>query len=231
MQLFDDLKDRRQRIDVAKKEAINFIKKRHDDPIGIVIFAADALSHCPLTLDKQILTRIVQKTKLGMINPSGTSLGTGLATSVNKLKHSKSKSKIIILLTDGQPTPHTEQVSVDTAIDLAKQFGIKIYSIAIGNKKGAFVQSAFGFIEKVPDSVDESLLKKIAQQTGGKYFRANNPNDMKQIYETINKLEKTEYQTNLFSRYYEAFATFIWPILLLLFLNLFLTLFTWRGIA
>lgn len=230
MQIFDDLKDRISRIDVAKREAIRFIKKRPDDPIGIVVFGADSISRCPLTLDKSMLTEIVTKIRLGVINPSGTSLGTGIATAVNKLKNSKAKSKIIILLTDGQPTPHTEKVSVDTALKLAKQFDIKIYTIGIGNKKGAYVTSAFGFVEKVPDSVDENLLKKIAGETNGKFFRANNPKDIKTIYDTIDKLEKTDYQTNLFSRYYEAFATFVWIILLLFALELFLSLFIWRGI-
>lgn len=231
MRLFDDIKDRRQRIDVAKQEAIRFIDKRTDDPIGIVIFAADAVSRCPLTLDKTILRSITRGLRLGVINPNGTSLATGLATAVNKLKGSKAKSKIIILLTDGQPTPQTELVTIDTALDLAKKLDIKIYTIGVGNKKGGYVQSAFGFIEQVPDSIDEQLLRKIARETNGRYFRGNNPRELKEIYETINKLEKTEYETDLFSRYYEAFSSFIWVILLLVFTELLLSLFIWRGIA
>ena len=231
MQIFDDMNDRRPRIDVAKQEAVRFVRKRTDDPIGVVIFAADAISRCPLTLDKSILTDVIKKTQLGFINPSGTSLGTGIATAINKLKNSKAKSKIIILLTDGQPTPNTEKVPVETSLKLAKQFGIKIYTIGIGNKKGAYVNSAFGFVEKIPDSVDENLLKKIARETNGKFFRANNSQDMKKIYDTIDKLEKTKYETNLFSRYYEAFATFVWLIVFLFALELFLTLFIWRGIS
>jgi len=211
MQLFDDIKDRRQRINVAKQEAARFVKKRTNDPIGIVIFGADAISQCPLTLDKNILQKLIFNIKIGMINHNGTSIGTGIATAINKLKKSKAKSKIIILLTDGRPTPPTEKVTVETAIDLAKQFGVKIYAIAVGNR-------------------DERLLKKIAQQTKGKFFRANNPTEMKQIYDTINKLETTEYQTDIFSRYYEAFAIFIWPLLILLFAQFFLKLFVWRGL-
>lgn len=230
MQLFDDLKDRRTRIDVAKKEAVKFVKKRLDDPIGVVIFGADAISHCPLTLDKSVLTEIIEGIRLGVINARGTSIGTGVSTAINKLRQSKAKSKIIILLTDGQPTPETELVSVDTAIELAKKFGIKIYSVGIGNRKGAYVNSAFGFVERVPDSVDENLLKKMARATNGRYFRASSPKDMKLIYEKIDELEKTEYNTNLFSRYYEAFASFFWILLLFVFAELLLSLFVWRGI-
>jgi len=227
MQLFDDLKDRRQRITVAKQEAANFVKKRTSDPIGIVIFGADAISQCPLTLDKNILQKLIYNIKIGTLNQNGTSLGTGIATAVNKLKKSKAKSKIIILLTDGRPTPPTETVSVETAISLAKQFGIKIYAIAVGNRAGGYGAGAFGIIQKQPDSVDEGLLKKIAQQTNGKFFRANNPQEMRQIYDTIDKLETTEYQTDVFSRYYEAFSLFVWPLLLLLFFQFFLKLFVW----
>ena len=231
MQLFDDLQDQRQRIDVAKEEALRFIEKRVDDQIGIVIFAADSICNAPLTLDKSILKSIVNETKLGIINQIGTSLGTGLATSINKLRHSKAKSKIIILLTDGCPTPHTEKVSVDTALILAKQRNIKIYTVGIGNENGGYVKSAFGRIHREPDNVDERLLQKIATETGGKFFRANNPKDMKFIYETINELEKTSYKTNIFSRYHEAFSSFLWLLLLLLLGELFLKLFVWRGLA
>jgi len=230
MRCFDSLSDQRQRITVAKEEAIKFVTKRPDDPIGIVIFGADAVSQCPLTLDKTILKKLIQNIKLGIINPNGTSLASGIATTVNKLKNSKAKSKIIILLTDGQPTPETDPIPIQTALDLAKEYKVRIYTIAIGNKNGGYITSAFGFVERVPDSVDEQLLKTIAQQTNGRFFRANRPNDMKRIYAVINKLEKTEYETNLFSQYYEAFASFIWIVLLLFALQLLLQLFWWRGI-
>jgi len=231
MQFFDDLQDRRQRIAIAKQEAINFIRKRTDDPIGVVIFGADAISRCPLTLHKVILTNIIHEINLGIIDPSGTSLGTGIATAINKLKPSKSKTKIIIILTDGRPSEETEKISVDTALELAKQFKIKIYTIAIGNKNGGYVHSAFGYIQQVPDSINEQLLQKIATQTGGKFFRANNPKEMKMIYDTINKLEKTKYETNLFSRYYEAFSSFIWFFIVMLIIEFLLKLVIWRGIS
>ena len=228
MQIFDDLKDRRSRVEVAKAEAINFIKKRLDDPIGIVIFAKDAISRCPLTLDKKILTQVVGELELGYINPDGTSLGTGLATAVNRLRKSKAKTKIIILLTDGQPT--LEKIEPDVAIDLAKQFGIKVYTIGIGNEQGGYIQHPFAGIQRIENNIDSKLLKRIAQQTGGTFFRANNPKQMKEIYNKIDKLEKTEYQTDIFHKYYEAFLNFIWILLLIFGLELFLRMFVWPGI-
>ncbi|MBU1007823.1 VWA domain-containing protein [Candidatus Dependentiae bacterium] len=231
MQLFDDLQDRRQRIAIAKKEAINFVKKRPEDQIGIVIFGAEAIARCPLTLDKEILIKIIDNTNLGIISPSGTSLATGLATTITKLKNSKAKNKIIILLTDGQPTPETESVSIETALELAKKFQTKIYTVAIGNKRGGYGQNSFGFVQQIPDSVNELLLQNIAQQTGGKFFRANNPKEMRAIYNTINKLEKTQYETSLFSRHYEAFASFIWFFLFLLCFELLFRLFIWRELV
>ena len=216
------------RIDVAKKEAINFIEKRPDDPIGIVIFGKDALSRAPLTLDKKVLKRIVRTINLGIINPNYTSMGTGIATAINKLKRSQSKNKIIILLTDGKPTAETDKIPIETALKLAKKFKIKIYTVAIGNKNGGYVSSSFGLVQQVPDSIDENLLKNISNQTGGQFFRANSPKEMKKIYETINRLEKTKYETSMFSKYYEAIRSFIWLPMLLLMAELILKLFLWR---
>ena len=227
MRVFDDIKDRRSRIQVAKDEAIKFIEKRIDDPIGIVIFGKDALSRCPLTLDKDILKQVVGELELGFINPDGTSLGTGLATSVNRLRKSQAKSKVIILLTDGEPTP--ERIEPDVAIDLAQQFGIKVYTVGIGNENGGYIIHPMLGVHRIGASIDAQLLQKIAQKTGGKFFRANNPQQMREIYNTIDSLEKTEYQTDIFHKYYEAFLSFIWFILLLFGLELFLKLFIWRG--
>jgi len=228
MQVFDDLKDRRSRIQVAKDEAIRFIKKRTNDPIGLVIFAKDALSLCPLTLDKNILKESVGKLELGYISPQGTSLGTGLATAVNRLRKSKAKSRIIVLLTDGEPTP--EKIDPDIAIALAKEFGIKVYTVGIGNEKGGFVKHPFFGIQKVDFKIDLSLLKKIAKQTGGQFFRANSPAQMRRIYNRIDQLEKTEYQTDIFHKYHEAFFSFIWILLLLIGFELLLKFWFWRGI-
>jgi len=228
MQVFDDQHDRRSRMQVAKDEAIRFIEKRTDDPIGVVIFAKDAISSCPLTLDKHILKEVVGKLEIGYINPDGTSLGTGLATAVNRLRKSKAKSKIIVLLTDGEPTP--EKIDPEIATTLAKEFGIKVYTIGIGNPKGGFIKHPLFGIQRVGFSINVPLLKKIAQQTGGKFFRASNPAQLRQIYDTIDRLEKTEYQTDIFNRFYEAFLSFIWIFLLLFGLELVFRFWLWRGL-
>lgn len=229
MQLFDDVKDRRPRIDVAKQEAIRFINKRTNDPIGIVVFGADTLSLAPLTLDKQMLKNVIGTLQLGVINPNGTFLGTGLATAVNRLKNSQAKSKIIILLSDGEPTPH-EKIDPDTALDLASSQGIKIYTIGIGNQEGGYMIGPFGNVQTMGARLNTMLLEKIAQKTGGVFFKAHNPQDMRAIYDKIDQLERTSYETNMFHRYYEAFGYFMWVVMLLFAVETFLRLWLWRGI-
>ncbi len=228
MMWFDDIKDQRPRVEVAKNEAIRFIEKRTNDPIGLVIFGKEALSRCPLTLDKNILKDIVAQLEVGTIDPDGTWLGTGLATAVNRLRTSKAKSKIIILLTDGAPTPN-EKITPMMATEMAAQLGIKVYAIAIGNENGGFLNHPFG-IQRASDTVNIPLLKSIAEKTGGQFFRANNAKDMRVVYNKIDALERTAYQTNIFHRYYEAFSYFIWIVLLFLGIELIGKLFVWRGV-
>lgn len=229
MAIFDDLKDRRPRIMVAKDEAIRFIEKRHNDPIGLVIFARDALSRSPLTLDKNFLKELVGSLELGIIDPNGTSLGTGLALAVNRLKKSESKSKIIILLTDGEPTPD-EKIEPDIAIDLAQQYNIKVYTIGIGNENGGFIIDPVFGIRRAQTKLNIELLQKIAQKTGGQFFKADKPQDMRTIYNTIDTLEKTDYKTNLFQHYHEAFLSFIWILVLLCAVEFIMRFFVWRGV-
>lgn len=230
MQLFDDLGDRRTRIEVAREEAIRFIEKRLDDPIGVVIFAKDVLTRCPLTLDKIILKELVGSLELGLIDENATSLGTGLATAVSRLRTSKAKSRIIVLLTDGAPTP-PERIDVSVAMNLAQQAGIKVYTIGIGNEKGGYINHPFFGIRQVAEqSLNVGLLQKIADTTGGKFFKANKPSDMRTIYDTIDRLEKTEYETNIFHNYYEAFLSYIWWVVLLFVAELLLRFFVFRGV-
>jgi Ca-activated chloride channel family protein len=229
MEFFDDPQDRRMRIDVAKEEAIRFVEKRTNDPIGLVLFAKDAISRCPLTLDKHILKELIGGIKLGIIDPQATSLGTGLATAVNRLKKSKAKSKAIILLTDGQPSP--EKISPATAVELAKQYNIKVYTIGIGNESGGFMMHPIFGTQSAQTTIDEELLKSIATQTGGASFLARNQKEMRTIYNTIDKLETTELETNVFHTFYEAFEYFIWLLLGLFFFELLIRLTILRGLV
>jgi Ca-activated chloride channel family protein len=229
MQLFDDQHDRRMRVEVAKAEAIRFIEKRSSDPIGLVLFAKDAISRCPLTLDKHILKELVGSIEIGLLDPDGTALGTGLATAVNRLKTSKAKSRIIILLTDGEPS--AEKIAPETAIELAQQHQIKVYTIGIGNDQGGFIMHPLFGLQSGQTRVNVPLLKTIAHKTGGEFFLAHNPKEMRSVYEKIDTLEKTEIQTDIFHTFYEAFAYFIWLFLALFFFELLLRISIWRGIA
>ncbi len=229
MELFDDAQDRRMRVDVAKAEAIRFIEKRTNDPIGLVLFANDAISRCPLTLDKHILKELVGSVQIGLLDPQGTALGTGLATAVNRLKNAKAKSKIIILLTDGEPSP--EKIPPETAIELAQQHKIKVYTIGIGNDQGGFFMHPLFGLQSGQTKVNTTLLKTIAEKTGGEFFLARNPKEMRSVYEKIDRLEKTDMQTDIFHTFYEAFESFIWLFLALFFFELLLRITIWRGVA
>ncbi len=227
MQLFDDLKDQRSRIDVAKTEAVKFIEKRENDPVGLVLFANESVSRCPLTLDKKMLHSIVDDTELGVINPEGTMIAKALIMALNRLKHSKAKSKIIILITDGEPTPG--DLNPRAAIELAKKFGIKIYTIGIGGDGGFFKHPMFG-IQRYGVGLNTDLLSTLAEQTGGKFFEARRSQEMGKIYDEIDKLEKTEYETDVYHKYYDVFMPFLWALICLFCLELFLARFLWFGV-
>jgi Ca-activated chloride channel homolog len=230
MEAFDDLKDRRTRISVAKKEAIKFVDKRASDPIGLVLFGAEAISRCPLTLDKAVLKDIIGSIELGVVDHRATALGTGLAVAINRLKNSKARSRIVVLLTDGIPTSEVDRIDPMHAIDLAKQLGIKVYTVGIGGENGVgYLDTQFMGVQAQKMPLNVPLLEKIARETGGQFFRAKNPTDMGMIYDKIDLLEKTEIETNLFHNYYEAFLHFIWLIFLLIALEYGLRLFVWRG--
>ncbi|MGD1997606.1 MAG: VWA domain-containing protein [Candidatus Dependentiae bacterium] len=229
MRVFDDLKDRTTRIEAAKREALDFIEMRHNDPIGVVLFGAEAFSKVPLTLDKELLKDVVKDLQLGDVDPNGTAMMTALATAINRLRDSESKSKVIVLLTDGMPSD--EELKPDVIINLAKQFGIKVYTLGVGNKDRAYDYDMFGRVTPERTVIDEKLLRSLAQETGGHFFRVYTPADLKKAYAKIDALEKTQYNTTLYHNYYEAFATFIWWILLLFFLELFLRYVVWRGLS
>jgi len=219
--------EKKSRFEVAKKEALRFIEKREHDPIGMVIFGADAVSRCPMTLDKTILRSIIKELKIGTVNPQGTVLSLATMTAANRLKDSKSKNKVIILLTDGEPTRKDE--SPKMAIDIAKKLGAKIYTVGIGSDKQQYARDFWGRVVRMP-KVNSKLLKRMAKETGGKFFMAKNPKDMRRIYETIDTLEKTEYETEIYSKYFDIFMPFVWALFIILLFELFFALFIWFGV-
>ena len=229
MQLFDDISDPRMRIDVAKQEALRFIEKRENDQIGLVLFGSVAVSRCPLTLDKHILKEIINETKIGVIPPDGTFLATGLATAINRLKNSKSKSKVIILLTDGAPTG--DDLEPDVPIKIAKELGIKVYTVGVGAEEGGMTRHPLFGVRRIPEGgLNKKLLEYIAIETGGQFFEAKNPYQMKLVYDTIDKLETTEYETIVFSRYQDYFEPLLWAGLIIIVLETLLKMFVWFGL-
>lgn len=223
MRFQDDQDDPRTRLEVAKDEAIRFIDKRDNDAIGLALFANDALSRVPLTMDKKLLKKVVEELYLGFINPDGTLLFTGVLTAANRLKHSKAKSKIMILLTDGEPTDG--DMSPQVVVEILQQLGIKVYTIGVGNDRPSYVHTLMG-LQMVP-GVNKDVLEYLAKSTGGKYFLAKNPRDMRTIYDTINALETSEQEVPIFSKWYDVAFSVIWFILALLVFEVLLATFVW----
>ncbi|TRZ45878.1 vWA domain-containing protein [Robertkochia solimangrovi] len=195
------------RLTALKKVAANFIKERRNDRIGLVVYSGESFTKTPITSDKAIVLRSLEDIKFGQLE-DGTAIGMGLATAVNRLKESKAKSKVIILLTDG--VNNSGFIEPATAAELAVEFGIKAYTIGIGtngqaetpvgyNLDGSF---RYGFRNV---EIDEDLLQNIAEQTGGKYFRATNNEKLSEIYEEINKLEKTDIEEIKYYNKHEMF--------------------------
>lgn len=207
MQCFDDVQDQRPRFEVAKTEAIKFIERQENNQVGLVVFGRDAVSRCPLTLDKKILTELITNLELGAINPQGTVLGVAIAMAARRLQQSKSKTKIMIVLTDGEPTPELD-LDPQKAIELAKKFGIKIYTIGIGDEHGGLFRDPLFGIRSMGFRLNTQLLRSIADQTGGRYFEAQKPHELHHIYATIDLLEKSEHEATIFSTYYELLFPF-----------------------
>ena len=226
MQAYDDLKDLRTRIDVAKAEAIKFVQKRLNDQIGLVIFAKEVLARCPLTLDKNVLKDIISDVKLGMIDYTSTKISVALLTALNRLAVSDAKTKIIILLTDGQPSP--DDINPEQAVELAKKLGVKIYTVGIGSERGGFhIDQTFGVAVNIGYQLNKELLEKIAQETGGSFFQASSPKQMEEIYGTIDKLEKNEFESPIYANYFEMCMPFLFCALFLLICEILITTFVW----
>ena len=210
------------RLDALKNVAAKFIKGRPNDRIGLVEYAGESYTKTPITSDKSIVLNSLEDIKYNTIIEGGTAIGMGLATSVNRLKDSKAKSKVIILLTDG--VNNSGVLNPKIASELAVEFGIKVYTIGIGTNGMAMspVQilpnGRFQY-GRVQVEIDEDLLKDIAKVTGGKYFRATNNQKLEQIYAEINKLEKTEIDEIKYTTYDEHFRPFVWIAAALLLLE------------
>ena len=197
------------RLTAVKAVVREFISKRKDDRIGLVVFGTMAFAQAPLTLDHQVLLKFLGDVKIGMAGPE-TAIGDAIGVTVNRLKSIKSKSKIAILLTDGSNT--AGDIEPRIAAKAAKSLGIKFYTIGAGGEGG--VTSFLGFNVKTRAApIDEKTLKYLAEMTGGQYFRAKDTGDLVRIYETINKLEKTEAETQIFRNFEEKYADFLLPAL------------------
>ena len=193
------------RLEAGKNIAIDFIKDRPDDRIGLVIFSGEAFTQCPLTIDHDVLINLFKDIKNGMVD-DGTAIGMGLATAVNRLKDSEAKSKVVILLTDG--SNNGGSIPPLTAADIAKKFNIRVYTVGIGKKGYALypIQTPYGVkYQEVKVDVDEVTLNKIANTTGGKYFRATDNEKLKGIYEQIDKLEKAKIDVTQYHKKTECF--------------------------
>ena len=196
---------RPDRLEASKNIATEFISGRPYDRIGLVVFSGESFTQCPLTTDHAVLINLLREIQSGMIE-DGTAIGMGLATAVNRIKDSKAKSKVIILLTDG--VNNRGEIAPATAAGIAKTFGIRVYTIGVGTQGMAPypVQTPYGIqYQDMPVEIDEAILQEIAQNTGGKYFRATDNDKLIQVYREIDKLEKSKIDVRQFSRKEEKF--------------------------
>lgn len=209
--LAKDLKP--NRMEALKDVASKFVENRPNDRIGIVAYAGEAYTKTPVTSDKAIVQEAIREIKFDNVLQDGTAIGMGLSTAVNRLKDSKAKSKVIILLTDG--VNNSGFIEPEMASQIAKEFGIKVYTVGIGSNGMALFPYALApngdFLYKnMKVEIDEQLMKNIATNTGGKYFRASSNSKLESIYNEINKLETTEIEELKFYDYDEKFRPFIW---------------------
>ena len=209
--LAEDLKP--NRIEAAKEVASEFISGRPNDNIGLTIFAGEAFTQCPMTVDHASLLNLLRNVRTdiaarGLIQ-DGTAIGMGLANAITRLKNSKTKSKVIILLTDG--SNNMGDISPMTAAQIAQSMGIRVYTIAVGtNKVAPYPMPVGGTVQyvNIPVDIDTKTLSDIAATTEGNFYRATNTKELKRIYQDIDKLEKTKMNVKKFSKHYEAYQPF-----------------------
>ncbi len=206
------------RLEVSKRVASDFVSKREHDRIGLSVFSGEAFTQCPLTTDHRVVKEFLAGLRCGLLE-DGTAIGMGLATAVNRLKESESKSKVVILLTDG--VNNAGYIKPLTASEIAREFAVKVYTIGVGSTGDALTPVSrrsdgkyiFGLARV---EIDEELLAEIATMTGGKYFRATSAESLERIYAEIDQLEKTEIEVTTLKRYSEEFHHFaLWGLILL----------------
>lgn len=227
MACFDDMKDRRTRITIAKEEAVRFVEKRYNDAIGLVVFGSYAMMRCPLTPDKSMLRKMIQSISMNNNDQihTETVISQAVITAARHLQKSTAASRIIILLTDGEPSPNDFPAS--EAIAIAKAFNIKVYTIGIGNNGLSMQEHPLFGIMKYQNNFDTELLKALANQTGGKFFDVKKIQDVAKIYDEIDSLEKSKYQDNVYTKYHDFFIPILWLILILVCSELILSTFVW----
>jgi Ca-activated chloride channel family protein len=229
---FEVGRERLSRLAMAKEVLKKFIEKRPNDRIGIVAFATQAYIASPLTLDHEFLLQNLARLELGTIENNRTAIGSALSTAINRLRELKSKSKIVILMTDGQN--NAGKVAPLTVAEAAQTLGVKVYTIGVGTRGEAPMPAGRNpytgktVYRMMPVDIDEDTLQKIAQMTGGKYYRADNSQKFQAIYAEIDKLERTEAEVKKFAHHDELFAWVITPGLGLLLLEVLLRHTIWR---
>ncbi len=210
------------RLEAAKEVAAEFVKGRTNDKIGMVIYAAESFTQCPLTTDHNVLHNLFKDIQFGLLE-DGTAIGMGLATAVQRIKDSQAKSKVIILLTDGEN--NRGEIAPMTAAEIAKTFGVRVYTIGVGTIGMAPfpVETVFGKqYQQMEVKIDEELLQNIADMTEGKYFRATDKNKLTEIYAEIDKMEKTRIEVKEYTKRKEEYLIFAMLAGLFLLLEIFL---------
>lgn len=223
--LAEDLKP--NRIEAAKDVAAEFINGRPNDNIGLTIFAGEAFTQCPLTVDHAVLLNLFRSVSCEMVQrgmiEDGTAIGMGLANAVSRLKDSKAKSKVVILLTDG--VNNRGDISPLMAAEIARQFGIRVYTIGVGtNGTAPYPMPTYAGVQyvQIPVEIDENVLTQIATATNGNYFRATSNSKLKEVYHEIDKLEKTKLSVKEFSKREEAYHVFAWVAFLCILIEIIL---------
>lgn len=220
------------RLEASKEIAIDFVKGRPDDRMGLVIFAGESITQCPITTDHSVLIDLLGQMKTGMVE-DGTAIGDGLASAVSRLKNSKSKSKVVILLTDG--VNNRGNIAPITAGEIAKTFGIRVYCIGVGTMGRAlspvamYAEGTYQF-DMIDVKIDETTLKQISETTGGKYFRATDNESLKGIYAEIDQMEKTLFEVKEYEHKPDRYFWVLAPAIFFLLVEFILKMFVYKGI-